>query len=216
MARHVSKPGMLRRFNLAHLPLVVLLLVGACVPVATSAPGTSTVPTAILEFTETPGVPVPRPLPPIYGKFDAISVSQINLADYVVIPAINPTMRVIYQAGLARDNNPHVFTKLGDSMTDNPHFLVPLSAGDYDLGEFGYLQETIHQFAGFPARGQGWTLDSFATIGSAAAQGFNVAGLLDPTWANPKWCEGGESPLACDDRVSRSSIAVIMFGTNVH
>ncbi|MGH2524727.1 MAG: hypothetical protein ACRDH2_19645, partial [Anaerolineales bacterium] len=64
------------------------------------------------------------------------------------------------------------------------------------------------------ARGDGWEQDSFATPSLAAASGFNVAGPLDPTWANPEWCQAGESPLACEYRVARPSIALIMFGTN--
>lgn len=194
------------------LLLTTFLALNACATALVPAP-----PPTATEVTTAPASAseaARRPTPPVFGEFDPASVSEINLADYPVIPVISPTVRVIYQAGLARGNNPHVFAKLGDSMTDNPHFLVPLSEGDYDLGEDGYLQEVIDQFAGFPARGEGWTLDSFATIGLAAAQGFNVAGPLDPTWANPQWCEGGESPMACDYRVSRPSIAIIMFGTN--
>jgi hypothetical protein len=41
-----------------------------------------------------------------------------------------------------------------------------------------------------------------------------VAGPLDATWADPKWCEGGESPAACEFRVAHPSVALIMFGTN--
>lgn len=192
--------------------LIIFLTLSACAPASTSTP----LPTAV-EVTLTPASALEvaqRPTPPAFGEFDPATVNDINLADYPILPVISSGVRAIYQAGLARGNNPYVFAKLGDSMTDNPHFLIPLGAGDYDLGEYGYLQEVIDQFAGFPARGEGWTLDSFATIGLAAAQGFNVAGPLDPTWANPKWCEGGESPVACDYRVSRPSIAIIMFGTN--
>jgi len=99
-------------------------------------------------------------------------------------------------------------------MTETPYFLAPFGAGAYDLGEYGYLAEVIAQFHGHPARGEGWEQDSFETIGLAAASGFNIAGPLDPTWANPEWCQASESPLACEYRVARPSLAVIMFGTN--
>jgi len=208
-----------RHIRLAQFLIAVSLIISACVSATTPVPlatptGIAPALSVIPELTETPVEALPRPVPPVFGEFDPATVNEINLADFPVLPVISPTVRVIYQAGLARGHNPHVFAKLGDSMTDNLHFLVPLSEGDYDLGEYGYLQEVIDQFAGVPARGEGWTLDSFATIGLAAAQGFNVAGPLDPTWANPQWCEGGESPVACDYRVSRPSLAVIMFGTN--
>jgi len=41
-----------------------------------------------------------------------------------------------------------------------------------------------------------------------------VAAPLDATWSDPKWCQSGESPLTCEYRVSKPSIAIIMFGTN--
>ena len=155
-----------------------------------------------------------RPAPPVLDKFDPASVSGIEIGDYPVIPEVNPAMRTIYQAGLTRGNDPRVFSKLGDCMTETPYFLAPFGAGGYDLGEYGYLAEVIAQFHGHPARGEGWEQDSFETIGLAAASGFNIAGPLDPTWANPEWCQASESPLACEYRVARPSLAVIMFGTN--
>jgi hypothetical protein len=155
-----------------------------------------------------------RPAPPALGQFDPATVTDINLGDYPVIPEVRPALRAVYQAGLARGNNPHVFSKLGDCNTENPNFLGPFADGEYDLGEFAYLQDVIDQFAGYPARGDGWEQDSFATIGFAAASGFNVAGPLDPTWANPQWCAAGESPVRCEYRVARPTFAVIMFGTN--
>jgi hypothetical protein len=199
-----------------------LFFVGACGPAAkphatlTTAASTPTLEPAA---TSTSTSAIQRPAPPVLGEFDPASVSGIKLSDYPIIPEIKPAARLIYQAGLARGNNPHVFSKLGDCMTagtavEPPYFLVPFSKGKYDLGKYGSLQAVIDQFAGVPARGNGWKLDSFATIGFAAAGGFNIAGPLDPTWADPKWCEAGESPAACEYRVSQPSLALIMFGTN--
>jgi hypothetical protein len=131
-----------------------------------------------------------------------------------VIPAIGPGVVALYRAGLAHGNNPRVFSKLGDCMTENEYFLTPFGAKNYDLGPYGDLQAVIDQFAGVPARQGDWQQDSFATPGLAAARGFNVAGPLDPTWANPKWCQNGEAPAACEYRVAKPSLAIIMFGTN--
>ena len=164
--------------------------------------------------TPTPSAPT-RPAPPVLGGFDPATVADIALDDYAIIPEIGAQAKAIYQAGIAAGNNPRVFSKLGDCMTENPNFLAPFSAGQYELGEYASLQTVIEQFAGTPARaGQGWTDDSFATVGFAAASGFNIAGPLDPIWANPKWCTAGESPLACEYRVAKPSLAIIMFGTN--
>jgi hypothetical protein len=67
--------------------------------------------------------------------------------------------------------------------------------------------ETIREVDGNP-------LDSFSNISIAAGSGCTSAGALDPTWANPAWCEQSESPLACEYRITNPSVALIMFGTN--
>lgn len=123
-------------------------------------------------------------------------------------------MRTVYQAGRAQGNDPHVFSKLGDSMTQNPYFLIPFAEGQYDLGPYSELQEVIDNFFGHPARAGDWQSDSFGTPSLAAGRGFTVAGPLDFTWADPDWCEGGETPLACEYRLAHPSIAILMFGTN--
>ncbi len=152
-----------------------------------------------------------------------VSPQDVRLETIAILPVVSARMKAVYQAGLAQGNNPHVFSKLGDCMTENPYFLAPLSDGKYDLGEYQGLKSVIAQFAGYPARSVDGTTpessptqqkDSFATVGLASAGGFNIAAPLDATWADPKWCQSGESPLACEYRVAKPSIAIIMFGTN--
>jgi hypothetical protein len=184
-----------------HISVLSLLcILGACAAQAVPAP-TSTGAAA-------------RPTLPTLGQFDAASVSTIKLADVPVVGPVSPAMREVYQAGLKQGNDPHVFAKLGDCMTENPYFLRPFATGQYDLGAYQSLKPTIDQFYGYPTRGNGWQKDSFATVGLASAGGFNVAAPLDATWSDPDWCQGGESPLTCEYRVSKPSIAIIMFGTN--
>jgi hypothetical protein len=188
------------------------LVLGACGPAATASSPTNTPPpTAAPTVAAT--VPA-RPATPVFGTFDPKSVSSIQLDDFRVIPAISATARAIYQAGIAAGHNSRVFSKLGDCMTENPYFLVTFSQGQYDLGQYGDLQAVLDHYKGVPARSGGWDKDSFATVGLASASGFNVAAPLDATWADPKWCHGGESPAACEYRVASPSVALIMFGTN--
>jgi hypothetical protein len=167
------------------------------------------------------GVAQKSPDPPVFGRFDPATVAEINPDALPILPEITPAMaeslRAVYRAGQARGNQPRALAKLGDCMTDNPYFLAPLSAGRFDLGDYTELRPVIEYFLGVPTRAHGgrpWDADSFATPGLAAAGGFNVAGPLDPTWADPEWCQANESPLACELRVSRPAFAVIMFGTN--
>lgn len=165
--------------------------------------------------------PPSRPAPPVFGQFDPSTTRDIDVDALPVLPEITPalaeSLRAIYRDGLAKGNNPRVFAKLGDCMTENEYFLVPLSAGRYELGDYAALKPTLEHFLGVPTRANGgrpWDKDSFATVGLASAGGFNVAGPLDPTWSNPEWCAADESPLQCELRVSKPAFAVVMFGTN--
>lgn len=142
--------------------------------------------------------------------------SATPVADVPILPsAIHPSMIALYKNGIAQGNNPRVMSKLGDCMTDSPNFLAPLAENRFELGAYSSLKSVIQQFANTPARnGQGWSKDSFATVSLTSAGGFNVAGPLDPTWSDPKWCSANETPLACEYRIAKPSIAIIMFGTN--
>ena len=193
--------------SLAHrahwlfLALAAALLAG-CQTAAPTATPTNVLPTLV------------SPALPALDSFDPASVADIDLAAYPVIPAISTNARAIYQAGLARGNNPGVFSKLGDCMTENPYFLVTFAEGDYDLGEYDQLAPVLEHYSQAPARTENWDKNSCATVGLAAASGFNIAGPLDATWADPAWCQGGESPAACEYRWAKPSVAIIMFGTN--
>ena len=195
---------MLKPLRLA-LVMITGLLAACSAPAA--APPTAAAPTALPTAV--------RPDLPEFGVFDPASVTEIDLGALPVIPDISANAIAIYRRGLLRGNQARVFSKLGDCMTENPYFLAPFAAGGYDLGQYAELQAVLDQYAGTSARpGTDWSQDSFATVSLASASGFNIAGPLDATWADPKWCQGGESPAACEFRVAQPSVAVIMFGTN--
>jgi hypothetical protein len=152
--------------------------------------------------------------PPEMGDFEEAAVADIDLETYPVMPELTDHARQIFEAGTELGNNPRVFSKVGDCMTASPDFLTAFGGGEYDLGEYAELQEVVDYFGGTPARGEGFEEDSFANPGLATTSGFNTASVLDSIWSNPNWCEAGESPLACEYRLSRPAFAVIMFGTN--
>lgn len=54
---------------------------------------------------------------------------------------------------------------------------------------------------------------SFHQTSLAASSAFNAAAVLDPIWANPAFCQPGESPLLCEYRVMRPAVSVIMLGS---
>ncbi len=109
----------------------------------------------------------------------------------------------IYRLGLEMGNRPNVFAVIGDSNSASPLFLEPFDRGDYNLGQFGYLQDTIRYFKG-----------SFTFTSVAAVVGFDTLKLMDPARAVPDECRAGESPLRCEYRRKRPSVALILIGTN--
>ena len=117
---------------------------------------------------------------------------------------VSARARAIYQLGLSLGNNPNAFSKIGDCLSVGPFFLASFDTGDYRLGgSYAGLQETIDHFAG-----------SFNRNGAAAHIGLNVASEFDPIWADPHICQDGETPLSCEVRIQRPSIAFISLGTN--
>jgi len=156
------------------------------------------------------GDPTPTLAPlaePVLGDFDPASIADIDLADYPVVPEISDQAKLLYQAAIDQGSNPHTFVKIGDCMTDNEFFMIPLGEEGYDLGEYSDLEPVIEQFID-------GDLNSFSRKSQAAAGGFNSASILDSMWANPEFCEAGENPLTCEFRHMEPSVALIMFGTN--
>jgi hypothetical protein len=181
---------------LMGLVVIVLLLIGSMLAMNTgvqAAPAPTATPDAIAD--------------PVLGDVDLQAVHEIDLTTLPLIPEISAYARTLYQAGLARGNDPHTFIKVGDCMTHNPYFLIPIGDDNYDLGDYQGLQAVIQNFS----EGE---MNSFSHESQASAGGFNAASVLDSLWANPEYCEAGETPLSCEIRIMQPSIALIMFGTN--
>jgi uncharacterized protein YraI len=112
-------------------------------------------------------------------------------------------VRSTFYKGLQMGKNPHAFSKIGDCESASAYFLVPIDSGDYDFGQYAYLESVVQHFAG-----------SFSHIGQAATDGHMASVIVDPKWANPNFCEDGETPLACEYRLHQPSIALIMARSN--
>ena len=116
----------------------------------------------------------------------------------------------IFASGQAIGNQATVFSKVGDSITVNESMFTPIGYGQYNLGDFGYLQNTIRFFSTPTATGA----NSFAGISLAASSGWTTDTVLNPAFANPEYCRANESPLQCEYRLNRPAVALIMFGSN--
>jgi hypothetical protein len=127
--------------------------------------------------------------------------------------AMIATARAVLARGQALGNNPRVFTKIGDCMTDNAYFLGEFGFGkdNYDLGSYANLQDVIDYFS-VPLRGT--TFNSFNIESLASYSGMTSVGLQEPGWAikGGNLCFKSESMLACDYRVDKPSVALIMVG----
>ncbi|HRF94509.1 MAG TPA: SGNH/GDSL hydrolase family protein, partial [Aggregatilineales bacterium] len=120
-----------------------------------------------------------------------------------ILPTISPAMHDIFALGQSLGNMPNVISKVGDSNSAQGIYLSPISAGNYDLGAYDFLQDTVDYF-----------YDSFGIIPQSAKVGMNMFSLFEPIWADPDMCEVGESPLLCEYRINKPSVAVVMFGAN--
>src|SRR5262245_33781157 len=136
-------------------------------------------------------------------KLLAVTGKAVDAPDEALayLSGITAHARQIFLAGQALGNQADVFSKVGDSNTDNPAFLTPFDQGNYSLGSYGDLALTINYFKG-----------SYSRISSAAVGGFSTAKVMDP--ANDRGgCNSGETPLACEYRINRPSVALILLGT---
>ncbi|MBX3086232.1 MAG: SGNH/GDSL hydrolase family protein [Anaerolineae bacterium] len=133
---------------------------------------------------------------------------------YPVIPPLRggvaSQVRALVRTGKRLGNRLNVFSKIGDSITAFPYFLVPVGAGGLQLGGYGNLQDTVNFFMTETAR----TSNSFANHSLGAREAWTTADLLDPAQADGSVCEAGETPLSCELRVVKPSVALIMIGTN--
>lgn len=120
-----------------------------------------------------------------------------------IVPQVTATSLEVYQRGLELDNHHDRFSKVGDCQNVSSHFLsVFEDPQEYALGEFDSLQSTIDHF------GDSWARDS-----ASVDNGFNVASVLSPLWADPDICEPGENPLECEYRLNKPSIVLVSMET---
>jgi hypothetical protein len=153
-------------------------------PAPTDTPPATLTPTSSLTPTATPDT---RLLPAQWKQWP-------------IIPKVTGRGLEIYRRGLALGNDPHAFSKIADCQG-----IKEVLLGNYDLPgyyklspENASLQDTIDWFAG-----------SFDRNGEAVMGGFNARAVLQPQFADPAYCLPGETPLACEVRVHRPSIAIV-------
>lgn len=127
---------------------------------------------------------------------------EADLYSVPIIPEISPAMMDIYNS-IFNSNHTDVVVKVGDSNSANRAYLTPISENNYTLSPYDMLAESVNHFA-----------ENMGVNEIAARVGLNGFSLFDTFWSPLDMCETDETPLTCEYRVSRPTIAVIMFGPN--
>ncbi len=144
-----------------------------------------------------------------------------------IIPRITSAdkayLREILQRGIARRNNPRVFAKIGDSITASTHFLQDIGCNGENLANYHSLYDTVtyfRQHTFMDTYGTGWcnVSNSFNALSPSAQPGWSAYYALFSDFLMMRYqgsCrEPFNTPIACELRLKRPSIALIMFGSN--
>ena len=175
----------------------------------TSAPSETPSPT-----NTSPPIPTDTPAPPSPTSPPPPSQTNVPPGGYghplPYLTGISDHARQIYLAGLASGNQANVFSKVGDSITVAPPFLAPFGYGAFNLRDYGYLADVVDHY------NTGWAYNgnSFNNVSRAAKGGWSSFSVLSPALADHSICAPFESPLVCEYRLSRPSLALILLGTN--
>lgn len=145
----------------------------------------------------------PAPLPAL-EKPAHTPINGIPWEAFIVLPPeVISHARQIFALGQSMGRNPAAYSKVGDSTTENPHFMARFDEGTYNLGAFAYLEPAVAQFRGSHNRD------------SVSVQiGLHSWSANDPMWADPALCLPNETPVQCELRIHNPSILLIRLGTN--
>jgi len=143
------------------------------------------------------------------GDVPVLSGSEAALAEQLasipVVPNISANAIAIYQRGIEQGRNPQHFIQIGDSNSASQAFLGLIGQGNYSLSSANsYLQSTIDYFAG-------GGINSFTEKQQTAQSGNLTTTIIDPIFADPRYC-AGTAPLDCELNRTQPSIAIIYLG----
>lgn len=155
----------------------------------------------------------PSLVPPVEGTATDQPAQSISASlppeawkSWPITPQVSAEMRAVYQQGLARGNDPHAFSIIGDCQSQPKVFM---GVFDKDPGVVDSLapglQDTVTQFAG-----------SFNRYSPTVKDGSTEGAMLWVDWNDNKEgkCNHGETPIDCELRVHRPSIVLVHVGTH--
>lgn len=167
-----------------------------------------------VEITDIPAVgaviapPASAPESPAQGEAPILSGDEAalaaQLASIPVVPTISGNAVAIYRRGIEQGRDPQHFIQIGDSNSASQAYLGLIGQGSYTLGSYGYLQPTIEFF-------RGGENNSFTLKPQTAQSGNLTTTIIDPIFADPRYC-AGVAPLDCEINRTNPSIAIIYLG----
>jgi hypothetical protein len=134
---------------------------------------------------------------------NVLSQTLAELYTQPLIPSISPAMLEVYAQGQELGNHANVITKVGDSLSASDQYINIFEAEGYNLGAYSYLEPSLLFYR-----------DGTDRESIAAQIGMSTYVVFDPLWATDEDCEANESPLACEYRLTKPSVAFILFGPN--
>lgn len=124
----------------------------------------------------------------------------------VLSTTVSDELRQVYHEGLARGNNPHAFSFLGDCQSQPEVFMGIYDSDPDSVKQLPqHLQETVKRFSG-----------SFDRYSPTVKDGTTEGALLWAQWNDnkEKKCTPGETPIDCELRVHKPSIVFVHIGTH--
>ena len=151
-------------------------------------------PTATIDPNATPTLTPPPP----------DNVNGIKVDQFVIMPpAVQANVKQIFAKGQQLGNNAQHFSKVGDSIIEQPHYMVRFDTPDYNLGQYAYLQDVLNYYHG-----------SYGRDSLSVRRGLHSWSWNNPTWADKDQCQPDEGPVACEYRVFKPSVSFIVLGSN--
>lgn len=179
--------------TLTVLTLASATTTAAAAPIAPQLPQNLSVSTAAVTATS-----------PLTVTSIPTAVNGVPITDIVKMPPqVITNVQAIYRKGQESGNEPTVFTAIGDSSIAGGQFMERFGKGDYNMGNFAYLQPTMSVFS-----------DSFKRTSTAVRIGLHSWSALNPMWADKKVCNANENAVACEFRLNKPSFVFIHLGAN--
>lgn len=133
-----------------------------------------------------------------------VAINGLAESSFIILsPAAVQRATAIFARGQVLGRNPNAYAKIGDSTTENPFFMARFDGGQYNLGDYAYLQAVIDKYRGSHAR------DSVAV-----SVGLHSWTIFDPTWADKAVCNPAETPIECEFRLHNPSVVFLRLGSN--